>query len=158
MVFIINRETFNITKIDKVNNTPIIIPDVQLNNIAPAIHVDEVNLSPLRYTAGTIQPQIISSSNIISNNLNFIPASSEVVNNYAPVNKKEISITNDLIKPIGNFIVNTFKKPLAPNFEELQKPKNVPDNILSVHEPLPNMIDGTETFYFLDSNKNYEKL
>lgn len=183
MVFIINRETFNITKVD---TTPIIIPDdVQLNNYAPAIKTDEVNLSPLlQYTAATIQPKIISSNNIVSNKLNFIPASNEVANNYAPVNKKDISITNDILTPIGNFIVNTLKNPPGPSSEELQKPKkelsitkdiinpivNVitnqvkePENVLKklndkpletqVYEPHPNIIGETGNFYFLDSNE-----
>jgi hypothetical protein len=85
-----------------VNN---IVPVV--NNIAPVVN----NIVPTKYTT-SIQPTNIHK---VVNSSVSQPASLKP--------KKEISITKDILKPFGNFIVNTIKNPPAPKHTASEIPK-----------------------------------
>ena len=128
------------TKKIKVKTTPIIDTDVKLTNITPVVQLTNIPPLPLQYTAGSLEPIIISSSNTAPSSTNVIPSSNEPINNYQPVPKNEISITKDILKPIGNIIVDTIKNPPGPNTDEPQKPKTEISITKDIVKPIVNLV------------------
>lgn len=109
LFLIANKEPFLATK--KVIKNINIDPIIKTLNAAPIYQNNGVNLQPLFYTAGNIKPTVIKLQNIVQNNTKITPSSNEIKNNYATIEKKEISITNDIVKPVSNFIMDNMKNP-----------------------------------------------
>ncbi len=136
-----------------------------LKVIAKPFNTTPVN-TILQYTSSSNIPTIITPNSIAPLGSNIVPVGNEISNNYvsiapsssnAVVNKSEISpnnvispnteisITNDIIKPISNVVINALQNPpgLIPD-NVSQPPKNVISITNDIFKPIVNIITAPD--------------